>query len=291
MTNRFPKQLCGAPFSSEQLAKIKHEIRLSGSAYRAEIARRVCEVLDWKDALGRPKVMSSRVALLRLHRAGHIELPAPRNGNGNNKPLTGQRQLPVEQPISGRVEVLEGLVLERVEERSQSALWNGMIDRYHYLGYQRLVGAQLRYLIGHAGGLLGAIGWGASAWAVKPRDQWIGWDQAARERNLAKVLNNTRFLVLPWVRIKNLASKVLAMSVRQVAQDYERVYGQRLALLETFVETGRFRGTCYRAANWQYVGRTRGRGKCDRYNQWALPVKDIYVYPLGPDFRRVLEAH
>ncbi len=290
MTNRLPKRLCGEPFSPEKLAKIKREIRVSGLAHRAEIARRVCEVLDWKDALGRAKAMSGRVALLRLHRAGHIELPAPRNGNGNTKPLSRQRQLPAKEPISGSIEALAGLFLERVETRTQSALWNGMIDRYHYLGYRRLVGAQLRYLIRHDGGLLGALGWGASAWTVKPRDQWIGWDAAARERNLAKVLNNTRFLVLPWVRIKNLASKVLAMSARQVAQDYERDYGQRLALLETFVESGRFRGTCYRAANWEYVGRTRGRGKCDRHNRWALPIKDIYVYPLRPDFRHALGA-
>lgn len=291
MTNRLPKQLCGAPFSLDKLAKIKGEIGLSGSLSRAEIARRVCEVLNWKDALGRPKAMSSRVALLRLHRAGYLDLPAPRNGNGNNKPLMRQRQFPVEYPISVPVEELAGLFLERVEERGQSALWNGMIDRHHYLGYQRLVGAQLRYLIRHDGGLLGAMGWGASAWTVKSRDQWIGWDPGVRERNLGKVLNNTRFLVLPWVRIKNLASKVLAMSARQVVQDYARDYGQRLVLLETFVETGRFRGTCYRAANWVYVGRTRGRGKCDRYNQWSLPVKDIYVYPLRPDFRQALGAH
>lgn len=291
MTGRLPNQLCGQPFSLDKLEKIKREIRLSGSAYRAEIARRVCEVLDWKDALGRPKAMSSRVALLRLHRAGHIELPVPRNGNGNNKPLARQRELPIERPINQPVDQVQGLFLERVEQRKQSALWNGMIDRYHYLGYQRLVGAQLRYLIRHDGGLLGAMGWGASAWSVEPRDRWIGWDHAARERNLAKVLNNSRFLVLPWVRIKNLASKVLAMSAQQVVEDYERAYGQRLALLETFVETGRFRGTCYRAANWQYVGQTRGRGKCDRHNQWALSVKDIYVYPLRADFRRALEAH
>ncbi len=290
MANELPRQLCGQPFSSDKLEKIKREIRLSGSAYRAEIARRVCERLDWKDALDRPKLMSGRVALLRLHRAGYIELPAPRNGNGNTKPLTRQSDLPLERPINARVEDLDGLSLERVEDRGQSALWNGMIDRYHYLGYQRLAGAQLRYLIRHDGGLLGAMGWGASAWTIKPRDQWIGWDHAARERNLAKVLNNCRFLLLPWVRIKNLASKVLAMSVQQVSADYERLYGQPLALFETFVETGRFRGTCYRAANWQHVGRTRGRGKNDRQNQWALPVKDIYVYPLRADFRRALQA-
>ncbi len=291
MTNRLPSQLCGQPFSQDKLETIKREIRLSGSAYRAEIARRVCEALNWKDALGKPKTMSSRVALLRLHRESFIELPPPRNGNGNNKPLMRQSALPVQVPISGSVEELQGLCLERVEKQEQSALWNGMIDRYHYLGYQRLVGAQLRYLIRHDGGLLGAMGWGASAWTVKPRDQWIGWDRRTREQNLGKVLNNTRFLVLPWVRIKNLASKALAMSAQRVVEDYERDYGQCLALLETFVETGRFRGTCYRAANWQHVGRTQGRGKCDRHNQWALPVKDIYVYPLSPDFRRALEAH
>ncbi len=291
MTNRLPSQLCGQLFSQDKLETIKREIRLSGSAYRAEIARRVCEALNWKDALGKPKTMSSRAALLRLHREGFIELPLPRNGNGNHKPLMRQSALPVQVPISGSVGELQGLCLERVEKRGQSALWNGMIDRYHYLGYHRLVGAQLRYLIRHDGGLLGAMGWGASAWTVKPRDEWIGFDLKTREQNLGKVLNNTRFLVLPWVRIKNLASKVLAMSAKRVVEDYERDYGQRLALLETFVESGRFRGTCYRAANWQHVGRTRGRGKCDRHNQWALPVKDIYVYPLSLDFRCALEAH
>ncbi len=291
MTNGLPRQLCGQPFSQDALEAIKREIRLSGSVTRAEIARRVCEALDWKDALGKPKAMSSRVALLRLYRESLIELPPPRNGNGNNKPLLRRRTLPVEEPISGSVEQLRGLTLERVETQNQSALWNGMIDGYHYLGYQRLAGAQLRYLIRHDGGLLGAMGWGASAWSVRPRDQWIGWGRAARERNLGKVLNNSRFLVLPWVRIRNLASRVLSMSVRQVAADYERDYGQRLCLLESFVETGRFQGTCYRAANWHYVGQTRGRGKCDRQNQWALPVKDIYVYPLKRDFRHALEAH
>ncbi len=290
MTKLLPRQLCGQPFSSEKLERIREEIGLDELESRAEIARRVCEVLNWNDALGRPKAMSARVALLRLHREGHIALPAPRNGNGNNKPLTAQRELPDERPINRPVDELTGLLLERVEDRRQSALWNGMIDQYHYLGYQRLVGAQLRYLIRHDKGLLGAIGWGASAWTVKPRDQWVGWDHAARERNLTKVLNNSRFLVLPWVRVKNLASKVLAMSANRVAKDYECSYGQRLALLETFVETGRFQGTCYRAANWEHVGQTRGRGKCDKQNHCSLPVKDIYVYPLRPDFRRTLEV-
>ena len=183
---------------------------------------------------------------------------------------------------------LSGLHLAAVADKAASALWNGLVDRYHYLGYKPLPGAQLRYLIRWDGGVLGAIGFGAAAWKVAPRDRWIGWDAATREKRLGRVLNNARFLVLPWVRVPNLASRVLAMSARQLPEAFERCYGVRPVLLETFVETGRFRGACYRAANWCCLGQTAGRGKLDRYKRRALPVKDIYVYPLTGDFRQAL---
>jgi hypothetical protein len=149
-------------------------------------------------------------------------------------------------------------------------LWNGLIDRYHYPGYQPLPGAQLRYLIGWDGGVVGAMGFGAAAWKVGVRDRWIGWEAASREQHLGRVLNHARFLILPRVRVA-----------------FAECYGVRPGWLATFVEAGRFAGTCYRAANWRYLGQTTGRGKLDRE---ALPIKDVYVYPLQSGFRRALGA-
>ena len=229
---------CGVAFGPDEVALVRGAIEQAPAPNRAEVARRVCTALEWNDALGRPKLMSCRVALLRLHRAGLVEF----------------------------------------------------IERYHYLGYTPLPGAQARYLIHAEHGLLGAIGFGACAWRVAPRDRWIGWDEAARERGRAQVLNNARFLILPWIRVRNLASKVLALASTRVREDFPRAYGIEPVLLETFVEVGRFAGTCYRAANWVEVGVTQGRGKLDRHKRAALPIKRVLMRPLCRGFRQVLCA-
>ena len=281
---------CGVAFGPEELALVRGALEQSPPPNRAEVARRVCAALEWTDALGRPKLMSCRVALLRLHRAGLVELPEPTCGNGNGKGLSREVELPEGAPVTGSVEALGGLRLERVEGRRRSALWNRLIERYHYLGYTALPGAQMRYLVHAEHGVLGAIGFGACAWRVAPRDGWIGWDAAARERNRARVVNNARFLLLPWVEVRNLASKVLALASARLREDFARAYGVEPVLLETFVEVGRFAGTCYRAANWVEVGVTKGRGKLDRHKRAALPVKAVYLYPLCRDFRQVLCA-
>lgn len=291
MTERLPTRLCGRALSAGDLETIRREVRLADPPLRAEIARRVCRALEWTDALGRPKLMSCRVGLLRLHRAGWIELPPPRGGNGNGQGLSRQRVAwPNEAPVACAVGELSGLHLAPVADKAASALWNGLINRHHYLGYTPLPGAQIRYLIAWDGGVLGALGFGAAAWKVGVRDRWIGWEAATRERHLGQVLNNARFLLLPWVQVANLASKVLALAARQVPGDFQARYGVTPVLLETFVERGRFAGTCYRAANWRHLGQTTGRGKLDRHNRPTLPVKDVYVYPLRADFRRALEV-
>jgi hypothetical protein len=289
MGEEIPSKLCGRPFDRADLKRIRAEILIAQPPLRAEIARRVCRALDWTDALGRPKLMSARVGLLRLHRAGLIALPAPSRGNGNGRGLVrGPDRWPEAVAVGGTVGQLSGLRLEAVWERRASRLWNGLIERYHYLGYRPLPGAQLRYLIHCDGGVLGAIGFGAAAWKVAVRDRWIGWQATCREAHLGRVLNNARFLLLPWVHGRNLASKVLALAAARLSQDFAARYGERVVLLETFVETPRFGGTCYRAANWQYLGETAGRGKCDRTHQAALPRKAVYVYPLAADFRAAL---
>lgn len=284
-----PGKLCGRPFDEADLERIRAEIVAADPPQRSEIARRVCRALEWTDALGRPKLMSARVGLLRLHRAGLIELPAPSRGNGNGRGLLrGPDRWPEPVAVVGTVGDLGGLRLEAVLDASASRLWNGLIARYHYLGYTPLPGAQLRYLIHCEDGVLGAIGFGAAAWKVAVRDRWIGWDAACREARLGRVLNNARFLLLPWVRVKNLASKVLALAAARIPEDFAARYGERVVLMETFVERPRFAGTCYRAANWHYLGETTGRGKCDRTHQAALPRKGVYVYPLTAGFRAAL---
>jgi len=291
MAERCVAKLCGRALSGADLERIRRAVREADPPQRAEIARRVCAALDWVDVQGRPKLMSARVGLLRLHRAGLIALPPPRNGNGNGRPLKPSTLLlpePPAVPVTGAVGDLSGLRLEAVADKSASRLWNALIARWHYLGYQPLPGAQLRYLIRCEAGLLGAIGFGAAAWKVAARDAWIGWDRPTREAHLGRVLNNARFLILPWVQVKNLASKVLALAAARVVVDFPARYGEPLALLETFVEQPRYRGTCYRAANWQSLGETRGRGKLDRHHRAALPRKAVLVLPLRDDFRRLL---
>jgi hypothetical protein len=289
MDRQIPEKLCGRPLGAVDVETIRREIRLADPPIRSEIARRVCRALDWTNALGQPKLMSCRVGLLRLHRAGLIELPAPTGRNGNGRPLKHEpKHWPHEQPLRGSVGELSGLRLASVVGQEASRLWNGLIDRYHYLGYTPLPGAQLRYLIESDEGVLGALGFGAAAWKVAARDRWIGWEREAREAHLARVLNNARFLLLPWVQVKNLASKVLSLAAAQVPGDFAVRYGTQVVLLETFVEIPRFRGSCYRAANWQYLGETTGRGKGDRTHRAELPRKGIYVYPLRADFRRAL---
>jgi hypothetical protein len=282
-------RVCGRTLSEADLAAIRREIALADPPNRAEIARRVCRLLDWTNAKGEAKLMSARVGLLRLHRSGLIELPEPTRRNNNGLPLKhGPKVWPKERALRGSVGELSGLRLSLVAEKEDSRLWNALIDRYHYLGYSPLPGAQVRYLIDSQQGLLGALGFGAAAWKVAARDRWIGWERETREAHLGRVLNNARFLLLPWIRVRNLASRVLAMAAQQVGEDFAERYGTRPVLLETFVETPRFRGTCYRAANWQYLGRTQGRGKCDVAHRAALPRKDVYVYPLSAHFRAAL---
>lgn len=283
-----PERLCGEVFGSHGLLAIREVIAESPGCLRAEIARRVCTRLGWVNDRGKCKEMGARVALLGLQRGGWIELPPPRNGNGSERPVRALPAWPRAEALAGSVEHLSGLRLERVANPEASALWNGLIERYHYLRGWRLSGEQVRYLVVCEAGVLGALGFGAAALKVAVRDQWIGWSRVQRGRQRRRVVNNRRFLILPWVGVRNLASRVLSLSARAVVRDYAHLYGTRPVLLESFVEAGRFTGASYRAANWQHVGTTRGRGRGDREHRAALPVKDLYVYVLEPNFRQLL---
>lgn len=283
--------VCGRAFSTDDLDVIRAIIEDESAPTRIAIARRTCEALDWRTHAGRLKEMSCRVALLRLADRGLLTLPAPRrrNGGGRGYRLTEEIEVP-ERDVELALSDLRGLQVRPLRTRTDSRRWNEAIARFHYLGYKPLPGAQQRYLIEYDGGLLGAIGFGASAWKVAARDRWIGWTAEQRKSRLHLVVNNARFLLLPWIRVRYLASWVLSRCARRIQSDFEARYGYRPLLLETFVEQDRFRGTCYRAANWIDVGETKGRGKLDRHHDNALPVKRILLYPLKHDVREVLSA-
>ncbi len=280
---------CGRLFTSDELQQIRGLIEAEPKRNRAQLSREVCDVLGWLRPDGRLKDMSCRVAMLRMERDGLITLPPPRqrNGNGRHRPRFTSASDP-QDPISlpaGRLGVLS---LRIVDDRSSSSLWNELIARHHYLGYKPLPGAQLRYFVFSESRLLAALGFGASAWKVAPRDRFIGWSSETRVQKLPLVVNNARFLILPWVTSRNLASRILSAVAKRLPQDWQERYGYEPVLLETFVDQDRFQGTCYRAANWVHVGETQGRGKLDRQHRHSLPVKAVFLYPLRRDFRRRL---
>ena len=278
---------CGRLFTADEMEQIRGLIRSEPERNRAQLSRLVCDQLGWFTPNGRRKEMSCRVAMLRMHRNGLICLPPPQKGNGNGRHrprATAASDPPLLWRPSSDWSSLE---FRQVQSRSDSALWNELIQRYHYLKYKPLAGAQIRYLVYSGPDLLAILGFGASAWALAPRDRFIGWTNRQRQANLHLVVNNARFLILPWIHGENLASRILSRVVRQLPQDWQSRYGYAPVLLETFVERDRFRGTCYRAANWMNVGRTQGRGKLDPH-RYALPVKEIFLYPLRKHFRRQL---
>jgi len=283
------RRYCGRSFTPQEIEQIRTLIADHPSAHRVELSRRVCEKLGWLKRDGKLKEMSCRVAMLRMQRDGLITLPPPRhrNGNGHKRLAISSRSDP-ESPIEAPVEALEPIELRCVRTPKDSSLWNELVERYHYLRYTPLPGAQIRYLATTKGRLLAALGFGAAAWKVAVRDTFIGWTSAQRVLRLSLIVNNARFLILPWVHSKNLASKLLALVAKRLPDDWHARYNYRPVLLETFVDCQRFRGTCYRAANWTYVGQTQGRGKLDRHHLRTLPIKNIFLYPLIKNFRQIL---
>lgn len=280
---------CGRVFTSEELEHIRRLIASEPRPNRAELSRRVCDELGWLRPDGKRKDMSCRVAMLRMEKDGLLVLPPPRwgNGNGHHQPRSTPASDP-QEPISAPAGSLGELRFQPVETRHDSSLWNELIHRYHYLGYKPLPGAQLRYFVSSGSRLLAALGFGAAAWKVGPRDGFIGWTPEQRTHNLHLVVNNARFLILPWITSKNLASRILGALVKRLPNDWERRYGYRPVLLETFVQKDRFQGTCYRAANWILVGETQGRGKLEFHHRQVLPIKDVFLYPLHKYFRTIL---
>jgi hypothetical protein len=278
----------GRYFSGDELEAIRTRIKTAPNLNRWALSIWVCEQFGWRKPDGGLKDMSCRVALLRMEKDGLLRLPPPQRRNGNGKCRPKQTTATDPQPIirlpAGKLGPPEFKI---VNTKQDSQLWNEYIERYHYLGYQPLPGAQLRYFVYANQQLVALLGFGAAAWSLAPRDRWIGWSASSRKENLHQVVNNARFLILPWIESKNLASRILGRVSRRLASDWKARYQYEPLLMETFIDAQRFRGTCYRAANWQHLGQTKGRGKKGP-NKPSCPIKDIWVYPLASNFREFL---
>lgn len=275
---------CGRDFHADEIERIRQLIAEDPARTRAELSRLTCRMLGWYKADGGLKAMSARVAMLRMHDDGLIVLPPPRGKRPDPRVRISPRSDPG-PPLNQPARALTPLTLQHVRQKSDSRLWNEYIQRYHYLGHKPLPGAQLRYLVYSAEQLIALLGFGAAAWQSAPRDRYIGWTHQQRQRNLPLIVNNARFLILPWIQSKNLASMILAQVARTLPDHWLEVYGYRPVLLETFVEKPRFQGTCYKAANWIYLGQTKGRGKLGPAGKQSVPIKDLWVYPLDRRFR------
>lgn len=286
-------KLCGQVVSSAQLALIAEVVGSCRGVSRTELAATVCELLGWRRANGRLKTRECWALLEQLERAGALVLPAPRV----TKPKGVRTAVPVSSAgapgarvVAPLAELLP-LTLTRVETASQHRLWRELVGRYHYQGHAVPFGAQLRYLVyGAQSQPLGCLQFSSPAWRLAARDRWIGWDDTQRARALQHIVSNSRFLLLPWVQVHNLASAVLARAARRLVGDWQAAYAVRPLLLETLVDSTRFAGTCYRAANWRELGTTSGRGRMDRDHQrhGAAP-KTVFVYPLVDQVRRRLQ--
>lgn len=281
---------CGRLFEQPDLEIIRSLIALRPPLSRYRLSTLVCERLNWRRPDGGLKDMSCRVAMLKMHADGLIILPAPKRAKPASYGYHPDIEAAVIRPMTIPKVDLDGLNIDLVDGKSDSRLWNAYIQRHHYLGHQLIPGAQLRYFVRMNHAVIALLSFGASAWKVRPRDDYIGWSHEQRTKNLHLIVNNSRFLILPWIQEFNLASNILAKISRRLPGDWQARYSYRPVLLETFVEDGRFHGTCYRAANWCSPGKTQGRGKLDRYERRAVPIKSIWLYPLVRDFRRRLGA-
>jgi len=276
---------------ASDLELIRQLIVTEGAQGRSHLSNRLCELWDWRQANGRYRQIACRDLLRRLEAKGLIQLPpaqraARRPGYRNDTPLPELADtLTVAGPLA---EFLAQIEVRLVQDAAQARTYARLIGAYHYLGYQQATGAQLKYLVCWADRPIACLSFGPAAWKLAARDRHIGWSAQARPEHLNWVVNNDRFLILPGVRIPHLASHALVATLRRLRADWQRVYGQDLALAETFIEQDRFRGTCYAAAHWVCVGQTRGRGRNDRACARAVPVKTVWLYPLRRDFRAVL---
>jgi hypothetical protein len=279
----------GRSVTESEVSFIRERIASQPGLSRRALSLDLCAAWNWVQSNGHPRDMVCRGLLLVLHRAGRITLPPPRRVY---VPLTrcGTRcEAPMEgPPVRGKLSELGPLTFRQVRRTEEEALFHGLIRAHHYLGYTQPVGEHLKFLVSTADQPVACFAWSSAPRHLGPRDRFLDWSAASRLRNIRFVVYNSRFLILPWVEVPHLASHLLGRMVRMLSPEWERVYGHPVYFAETFVDPTRWRGICYRAANWIWLGRTTGRGKDDQTNRPNRPCKDVLGYPLRPDFLRRL---
>lgn len=284
---------CGQELTADEISLIRQIIAGYPKLSQTELASTICELLDWRRPNGGLKSRECFLFLQQLQQRGWLEtLPELRTCKKKGHYPTRIEAASDPQPLlSGLLASYLPLELRRTRTPQQGHLFRQWIHRYHYLGFKVPYGASLRYIVYSQNPPfhpLACLLFKSAAWRMAPRDQWIGWDDKVRQANLSHVINNSRFLIFPWVKIPNLASHILSLAARQVVPDWEEMYNVRPVLLETLVDRDRYPGTCYHAANWIGVGITQGRGRMDRFRQSPTSRKDILLYPLARRWREIL---
>ncbi len=281
----------GREIGAEEIVFIRRLIAAHPGVSRRRLSEKLCEAWQWKQANGALRDMVCRGLLLMLHRAGEIELPPVRYVPPN--PLA-KREPPAQMlidrmPIHSRLSQLQPIEIQPVRRTPEEALCNSLIEHHHYLGYEQPVGEHLKYVVWAQGRPIACLAWSSAPRHLGSRDRFIGWSAEARRRNLHFLACNTRFLILPWVEVPYLASHLLGSMAKRLSEDWERLYQHPIYFLETFVDSERFRGTCYRAANWIVLGQTTGRGKDDQTHRPNRSIKQVLGYALTPHFRELLQ--
>jgi hypothetical protein len=282
----------GKTVTRQDVAFIRILIKENPVDSRRALSRKLCLQWDWRQPNGALRDMVCRGLMLELHRAGHIRLPAKKQNPFN--PLAQRNKPPkatIDQgPVEGPLSRIRPLKIRQVRRTGSEKLFNSLIEQYHYLGYCQPVGAHLKYLVFALGRIVACIALSSAPRHIGCRDRFIGWSAKERRENLHLMAYNSRFLILPWVRVPHLASHILGRIAKQACEDWKQIYHHPIHFLETFVDTQRFRGTCYKAANWIYLGQTTGRGKDDQTHQPNRSLKAVWGYPLSKNFRSLMSG-
>jgi len=287
---KYPTLLQGRNLTTEDLSLMRDLISNNPHWSRTHLSKELCIIWDWRNQRGQLKDMACRLLLRKLDESGYIQLPKPlHSGNNANRHKHIQPVLHSKAPISSKLKELIPLDVRLVQGGYELELFKYLLSSYHYLGWSGPVGEHLKYLmVDNKERPLACLMFSSAAWKIEARDSYIGWNANTRETKLAYICNNNRYLILPWIEVKYLASHILGLISRRISGDWEKKYNHPLYMLETFVEDNRFKGTCYKAANWKYLGKTKGRGRYDRYTQCNLAIKSVLVQPLDSQFRRKL---
>jgi hypothetical protein len=280
----------GRPISQEDILYIRALVERHPNDSRRMLSTKLCEAWQWRQTNGALRDMVCRGLLLMLERAGQITLP-PVSYVRHNPLATRARPEAARieaTPIEDRLRNLQPLEFEQVRRTAKEPLFNGLMEEHHYLGYEQPVGEHLKYMVWAQGRPVACLAWSSAPRHLGSRDRYIGWSAEARRRNIRFLGYNTRFLILPWIRVEHLASHILGHMAARVSEDWQRMYGHPIYFLETFVDPERFRGTCYRAANWVFIGKTTGRGKQSNSYVPNRSIKEVLGYPLTKRFRELL---